>query len=102
MNTARLCFAGVFITLQACASDHSGIRIVQRSPDEFCRGTARSIAADSYAMKTRGIPLSKAVDADSPPVVNAITRAIYSGNPRSETAAAELGTAACLDYFKGR
>jgi hypothetical protein len=102
MSATRLCFFAFFVTLQACASDNSGLRIVQRSPEEFCRGSARSIATDAYAMKARGVPLSKAVNGDNPPLVNAITRAIYSGNPKSEAAAADLGTSACLEYFRGK
>lgn len=102
MGAGRLCFVFLFAVLQACASDNSGIRIVQRSPEEFCRGSARSIAADSYAAKARGVPMGKTVNADNPPVVNAITRAVYGGNPGSEAAAADLGTAACLDYFGAR
>lgn len=102
MKLAQFCCLGLMTALQACASDNSGIRVVQRSPDEFCRGSGRSIAAEGYAMKARGVPLSKAVNTDNPPVVNAITRAIYSGNPRSEAAAADLGTSACLEYFRGR
>ena len=102
MNATRLCLISFFVTLQACASDNSGLRIVQRSPEAFCSGTARSIATDGYAMKSRGVPLSKAVNSDNPPLVNAITRAIYSGNPKSEAAAADLGTSACLEYFRGK
>jgi hypothetical protein len=99
MNTVA---ALTCLVLVACASeDTSGIRIVRRTPDEFCRGTARSIAADRYAMKREGVPLSQALEENGEvEVVDAITRAVYSGNARSEAEAADVGTAACTRYFR--
>ena len=97
-----MALAGV-LSLAACAApdapDNSGLRIVQRTPEQFCKGTARSVAADKYRMKTSGISLGKALEGGVP-VIDAITRAVYGPTVRSETQAADAGTAACLAYFR--
>ena len=81
--------------------DTSGVRIVRRTPDKFCRGTARSVAIDRYNMKREGMPLAKALEQNGGvDVIDAITRAVYSGDARTETQAADLGTTACLRYFR--
>jgi hypothetical protein len=81
--------------------DRSGINIVRRTPDQFCRGTARSVAMDRYEMKRDGAPLAKALEANGGvAVIDAITRAVYAREPRSEREAADVGTAACLSYFR--
>lgn len=94
--------AAATLSLAACAaSDNSGIRVTQRTPEEFCRGTARSIATERYGMKSKGLPLSKALEQNGGvAVVDAITKAIYSGNINSESQAADAGTAACQRYFR--
>jgi hypothetical protein len=96
--------AAALLSLAACAaqgSDSSGIRVVQRTPEQFCRGTARSVAIERYGMKTAGQPLAKALEANGGvAVVDAITKAVYGANVRSETQAADAGTAACLAYFR--
>jgi hypothetical protein len=90
--------------LAGCAGakeDRSGVNIVRRTPDEFCRGTARSVAIDRYAMKRDGATLTKALEANGGvAVIDAITRAVYSRDPRSERDAADVGTSACLAYFR--
>ena len=101
--------AGVFLSvaallsLAACAAQRgdSGIRIVHRAPDEFCRGTARSVAVDRYGMKRDGVSINKALEQDGGvAVIGAITKAIYSRDFKSEADAADAGTAACLSYFR--
>jgi hypothetical protein len=100
-----LCAVAAAIVLSGCAgepaADTSGVRIVRRTPDEFCRGTARSVAIDRYTMKRAGTPLAKALEQNGGvDVIDAITRAVYNGDARTETQAADLGTAACLRYFR--
>jgi hypothetical protein len=95
--------AAAMLSLTACAqqSDGSGIRIIQRTPDEFCRGTARSIAVERYNMKRKGLPLAKALEQNGGvAMIDAVTRAIYSADVRSEGQAADVGTQACLRYFR--
>ena len=91
--------------LAGCASeaayDTSGVRVVRRTPDEFCRGTARSVAVDRYDMKRQGVPLRKALEGNGGvAVIDAITNAVYSRDPKSESQAADVGQAACLSYFR--
>ena len=50
-------------------------------------------------MKTSGISLGKALEGGVP-VIDAITKAVYGATVRSETQAADTGTAACLAYFR--
>lgn len=91
------------LSITACAqkSDGSGIRIIQRTPEEFCRGTARSIAMERYNMKRKGVPLAKALKENGGvAMIDAVTRAIYSTDIRSEAQAADVGTEACLRYFR--
>ena len=103
---ARLLIAVLTVLAAAgCAGtpqeDTSGVRIVRRTPDEFCRGTARSVAIDRYNMKREGTPLAGALEQNGGvDVIDAITRAVYNGDARTETQAADLGTAACLRYFR--
>ena len=95
--------AAAMLSLTACAaqSDGSGIRIIQRTPDEFCRGTARSIAVERYNMKRKGLPLAKALEENGGvAMIDAVTKAIYSADVRSEAQAADVGTEACLRYFR--
>ena len=95
---ALLALAGCF---GSAREDTSGIRIVHRTPDEFCRGTARSVAIDRYGMKREGKTLAQALDENQGvAVIDAVTRAVYARDPRSEAAAADVGTAACLAYFR--
>jgi hypothetical protein len=85
----------------AAQEDTSGLRVVRRTPDEFCRGTARSLAVDRYVLKRDGVPLSKALAQNGGvDVIDAVTRAVYGGEVRSEAQAADAGTAACLRYFR--
>ena len=100
---SALLSAAALLSLAACAAQHSdsGIRVVHRTPDEFCRGTARSIAIDRYGMKRDGVPLKKALEQKGGvAVIDAITKAIYSQDLESEVEAANAGTAACLSYFR--
>ena len=95
--------AAALLSLAACATQRgdSGIRIVHRTPDEFCRGTARSIAVDRYGMKSDGVPIKKALEQQGGvAVIDAITKAIYGQELKSEAQAADAGTAACLSYFR--
>jgi hypothetical protein len=95
--------AAALLSLAACAAPRSdsGIRIVNRTPDEFCRGTARSIAVDRYGMKRDGVSIQKALEQNGGVgVIDAITKVIYSRDLKSEAQAADSGTAACLSYFK--
>jgi hypothetical protein len=89
-------------TLLACATeDTSGINVRRSTPDQFCRGTARGIAADRYAMKREGVPLGTVIEENGEvEVIDAITRAVYSRQPHSEDEARDIGTAACLAYFR--
>ena len=99
----KLLYAAAMLSLTACAQpgDSSGIRIIQRTPDEFCRGTARSIAVERYNLKRKGLPLAKALEQnDGVAMVDAITKAIYSADVKSETRAADVGTETCLRYFR--
>lgn len=99
---AFLC-AAALLSLAACAAQRSdsGIRIVHRSPHEFCRDTARSIAVDRYGMKRDGVSIKKALEQNGGvAVIDAITKAIYSRDLVSEAQAADAGTAACLSYFR--
>lgn len=100
---ARILSAVAPLLLAACVAtpeDTSGLRVVRRTPDEFCRGTARSVAIDRYHMKKNGMPLEQAVESNGGvAVIDAITRAIYSRQLGSEAQAADAGTAACLGYF---
>ena len=101
----KLLAASALLAVTGCAGapaeDTSGIRIVRRTPDEFCRGTARNVAVDRYNMKREGASLKEALDQNGGvDVIDAITKAIYSRNPASESQAADAGTAACLAYFR--
>jgi len=81
----------------------TGIRIVHRTPGQFCRGTARSIAVERYMMKRDGTPLDKALESNAGvAVVDTITRAIYESDLASEEQAADAGTSTCLRYFRRR
>ncbi len=94
--------AAALLSLAACAAQRSdsGIRIVNRTPDEFCRGTARSIAVDRYGMKRDGVSIKNALEQNGGvAVIDAITKAIYSRDLKSEAQAADAGSAACLSYF---
>ena len=52
-------------------------------------------------MKQDGAPLAKALAANGGvAVIDAITRGVYSRDPKSEREAADAGTAACLSYFR--
>jgi len=101
---ALLC--AVLIAVAGCASRRddsgdAGIRVVHRTPDEFCRGTARSVAVDRYGMKKDGTPLKEALEQNGGvAVIDEITKAIYSRDLNSEAQAADAGTAACLRYFR--
>ncbi len=100
----RLASAGVLVALSVapCAAqrDNSGIRVVHSTPDQFCRGTARSIAVDRYDMKRDGTPLEEALAQNQGvAVIEAITRAVYASGVDSEGQAADAGTAACRRYF---
>ena len=91
------------MSLAACAAQRgdSGVRIVNRTPNEFCRGTARSIAVDRYDMKRDGVPLKKALEHNGRvAVIDAITKEIYGRDFKSEAQAADAGTASCLSYFR--
>jgi hypothetical protein len=95
--------AAALLSLAACAAQRSdsGIRIFHRTPDEFCRGTARSIAVDQYRMKRDGVSMKKVLEQNGGvAVIDAITKAIYSRDLMSEVQAADAGTAACLSYFR--
>jgi len=99
-----LLFFPTLVLLAGCAGareDTSGITFIRRTPDEFCRGTARSIAIDRYEMKRGGTTLARALEPNGGvAVVDAITRAVYSRDPRSDREAADIGTAACLEHFR--
>jgi hypothetical protein len=101
---AQLLAMAALLPLSACAAqpeDRSGIRIVQRTPAQFCRGTARSVAVDRYAMKKGGMSLKGALDQNGGvAVIDAITRAVYERNLESDAQAADAGTAACASYFR--
>ncbi len=91
------------LSLAACAAppNDAGVRVVHRTPDQFCRGTAQSLAVDRYAMKRAGTPLKKALEQDEGvAVIDAITQAVYANGVDSEAQAAEAATAACLRYFR--
>ena len=91
------------LSLAACAAQRgdSGVRIVHRTPDEFCRGTARSIAVERYGRKRDGVSLEKALEQNGGvALIDMITKAIYSRDLKSEAQAADAGTAACLSYFR--
>ena len=95
--------AAALFSLAACAAQRgdSGVRIMTRTPDEFCRGSARSIAIDRYQMKMNGMNVQKALEQNSSvAVIDAITKAIYNRDLKSEDQAADAGTAACLSYFR--
>jgi len=95
--------AATLLSLAACAAQRSdsGVRIANRTPDEFCQGTARSIAVDRHGMKRDGVSLAKALERNGGvAVIDAITKAIYSREFKSEAQAADAGTAACLSYFR--
>ena len=96
-----LCFA---ILASGCASgreDRSGIVINRRTPDQFCNGTARSIAIDRFQMKQQGDSLAVALKADgNVPLINAITRSVYQSNARTDSQAADAGTKGCLAHFR--
>ncbi len=103
LTTEIVLSAAAMLSLTACAQpgDSSGIRIIQRTPDEFCRGTVRSIAVERYSMKRKGLPLAKALEQnDGVAMIDAVTRAIYSADVRTEVQAADVGTEACLRYFR--
>jgi len=100
---SALLSAAALLSLAACAAQRSdsGIRIFHRTPDEFCRGTARSIAVDQYRMKRDGVSIKKALEQNGGvALIDAITKAIYSRDLMSEAQAADAGTAACLSYFR--
>ena len=95
--------AAALLSLTACAAQRSdsGIRIVHRPPDEFCRGTARSIAVDRYGTKRDGVSIEKALEQNGGvAVIDAITKAIYGRDVMTEAQAADAGTAACLRHFR--
>lgn len=95
--------AAALLSFAACAAQRgdAGVRIVHHTPNEFCRGTARSIAVERYDMKRNGVPLKRAQEENAGvAVIDAITNEIYSGNFKSEAQAADAGTAACLRYFR--
>ncbi len=97
-------FAAAALTaLAACAAqpqDNSGITVARRTPDEFCHGTARSIAVDRYDMKQDGTPLEDALQQNADvALIEEITKAVYAPDVRSEEQAADAGTAACLRHF---
>ena len=99
---ALLC-AAALLSLAACAAQpgNSGIRIVNRTLYEFCRGTARSIAVERYGLKRSGMSIKNALEQNGGvPVIDAITKAIYGRDLHSEAQAAEAGTAGCLSYFE--
>ena len=103
LTAGVLLFTASLLSLVACAAQRndSGVRIVHRTPDEFCRGTARSIAVDQYGKKKDGASIEKALEKNgSVALIAAITKAIYSQDLRSEAQAADAGTAACLSYFR--
>ena len=103
LTAGALLSAAALLSLAACAAQRSdsGVRIVHRTPDEFCRGTARSVAVDRYGMKRDGVSINKALEQDGGvAVIGAITKAIYSRDFKSEADAADAGTAACLSYFR--
>ncbi len=100
---SALLSAAALLSLAACAAQRSdsGIRIFHRAPDEFCRGTARSIAIDQYRMKRDGVSIKVALEQNGGvALIDAITKAIYSRDLMSEAQAADAGTAACLSYFR--
>jgi hypothetical protein len=105
MSSAGARVALAVLLLAGCAGtpeeDTSGLRVVRRTPDEFCRGTARTVAVDRYAMKREGVPLRKALEGNGGvAVIDAITNAVYGRETRSEAQAADVGQAACLAYFR--
>ena len=52
-------------------------------------------------MKRDGVSLAKALERNGGvAVIDAITKAIYSREFKSEAQAADAGTAACLSYFR--
>ena len=100
---AALLSAATLLSLAACAAQRSdsGIRIGHRTPDEFCRGTARAIAVDRYGMKRDGASIEKALEQNGGvAVIDAITKAIYGRDLMTEAQAADAGTAACLRHFR--
>ena len=103
LTAGALLSAAVLLSLAACAAQRSdsGIRIAHRTPDEFCRGTARSIAVDQYGMKRDGVSIKKALEQNGGvALIDMITKAIYNRDLKSEAQAADAGTAACLSYFR--
>jgi hypothetical protein len=103
LTTGVILLTASLLSLTACAAQRgdSGVRIVNRTPDEFCRGTARSIAVDQYGKKRDGVPIEKALERNSDvALIAAITKAIYSQDLKSEAQAADAGTAACVSYFR--
>ena len=94
------------LLLSGCAEPAGtadSVRITFRSPGEFCEGTGRSIAIERYNMKSKGAALKEALERNNGvPVIDAITRAVYGSESKSETQAAAVGTKACLNYFRGR
>ena len=103
LTAGALLSAAALLSLAACAAQRSdsGIRVFHRTPDEFCRGTARSIAVDQYGMKRDGVSIKKALQQNGGvAVIDMITKAIYSLDLKSEAEAADAGTAACLSHFR--
>jgi hypothetical protein len=103
LTAGALLFAAALVSLAACAAQRSdsGIRIFHRTPDEFCRGTARSIAVDQYGMKRDGVHIKTVLEKNGGvALIDAITKAIYNRDLQSEAQAADAGTAACLAYFR--
>ena len=99
---ARL-FTAALLSLAAFAAqgDNSGISTIHRTPDAFCRGTARSIAIDRNTMKRDGVPVKKALEQNGGvAVIEAITKAVYSQDVKSDAQAADAGTAACLNQSR--
>ena len=98
--------SAALVSVAACASQRdysgdSGIRVVHRTPDQFCRGTARSVAIDRYSLKRDGTPLREALEQNGGvAVIDEITKAVYSSDLDSEAQAADAGTAACLRHFR--
>ena len=95
--------AAALLSLAAFAAqgDNSGISIMHRTPDAFCRGTARSIAVDRYTMKKDAVPIQKALQQNGGvAVIDAITKAVYGQDVKSDAQAADAGTLACLNHSR--
>jgi hypothetical protein len=101
----RIATIGCLLLLSACAAPAAdpSVRIKFRTPEEFCQGTGRSIAIDRYNLKNKGASLREALDLNNGvPVIDAITRAVYASDSKSESQAATAGLRACRDHFRSR